>query len=76
MCEVEFWEVFYGKNEGFYSGAFSSPLVDCRIAKLVFETTALRFSQRAGKMLHILSGCSFRSVESCYSLLCLVVKVL
>jgi hypothetical protein len=35
MCEVEFWEVFYGKNEGFYSGAFSSPLVDCRIAKLV-----------------------------------------
>ncbi len=39
MCEVEFWEVFYGKNEGFLSGfsALSSPLVDCRIADFVYS---------------------------------------
>jgi hypothetical protein len=35
MCEVEFWEVFYVRYEGFLSGAFSSPLVDCRIANIV-----------------------------------------
>jgi len=30
MCEVEFWEVFYGKNEVFRV-VFLFPLVDCRI---------------------------------------------
>ncbi len=30
MCEVEFWEVFYGKNKGFIVVTLY-PLVDCRI---------------------------------------------
>ena len=32
MCEVEFWEVFYGKNKGFIVVILANlPLVDCRI---------------------------------------------
>ena len=62
MCEVEFWEVFYRKSEGFLSG-YPNPLTDCRIANLGHETIISWFSHRAGKMVHILSGCSFPSVD-------------
>ena len=34
MCEVEFWEVFRVKSKGFYSGSFSIPLADYRLADL------------------------------------------
>jgi hypothetical protein len=47
----------------FGRGALSSPRVDCRIANLGHETTISWFSHRAGKMVHILSGCSFPSVD-------------
>ena len=34
MCEVEFWEVFYIKSEGFLKWLALNPLADCRIADL------------------------------------------
>lgn len=50
------------RTKVFKSGAFSSPLVDCRIADLKLETTALRFSQRARFEINSNLGCSFQPV--------------
>ena len=51
MCEVEFWEVFLKKVQGFLEWCPKVPLVGCRIADLEgsLRQTLKGFSQRAGR---------------------------